>query len=667
MAMKRPDTHVDYHAVGAQLPVPSLGKERRSRGWFLSINYAYLAEAFRRMGYDGFSEDDFRVLMLRLCSDYMAAHKGCVWMLLKFHDQDPAEDEHGTPIVNPDGTCDAYKGLHAHVDLYDETTPRWGTLVAWFHMSDRKENAIAWSGVRHRTRWVNYITHSNQRDREAGKYEYDLRDVRVWVRGIPDDGAPEHRAMCEAFYRHLRSGHMPEDADARASEKSAFEKLHGDLVFCGKERPDDVKLLLENDGPTRKRLAIQSDTTYPARVYNLMLQRQADRMAALKRYYVDDANPRRLLTAYIKAPGLSSKTHIAYLLARHINEENGCSLGIQQIAAPGNRRLTFDPAGSYNGELVAIINEFLYRAFGGSAAKDLLDPTVAAIANSRNVDKFWPIQYLIATASTDPEEQVRGVFSSLMEGQVHRGDAVATGRGGRFSNEDWDNLMVEKDGDQLNQLARRLSLVIEMVPANLVVVGHARWEPWTLEAGSDHIYSSYIDPKEQDGHLSVHGLTPGSFVVVISGYDSFNGRARQLDFHGNHRACKPLSSVTCEQTGEALFPSVVKGEWNGNDRRYLGLAPMPADRDPHVTPSCSGRWTPLVCLVYHPGDAVSEAMLVDAFDIAEREYYRMNRYDKNPDTVPFMPDLKAYAASRAESIRKAADAFERAQQEGDGE
>ena len=425
-----------------------MGRKGYKRGWFTSRHYEYDFNAAAKVG----RTLDVEVWQQAYLENLWNLVRGgqLVWAVSEFHDKDPKVDETTGQVCVEAGKV-VLKGIHVHTETYASNTISQSQIIQWLGLS-RPENAIGWSGVKHRTRWALYLTHSNPKDRADGKFEYDVSTVIVMNPHVADP---------VGWYRQLRAGKLPEDKAATDSARDEFLWVHAQAIGDGLETADDAVRLARTDSEVAKKLELGMDQSFWLRARNVF-DKAADEFRRDCVHYYESHN-RCLETVYVQAAGGLRKTDIARMRAERKLAAAGCRLGYQTIAAKGGGGLTFDPAGNYAGQPVAIANEFSLGAMGLDMFKDMFDPLHVPVVNSRNADKVWFPQQVILTTSNDLEEQIATLFLAWARKQRKKGAEVqGSGDDGKMTSAEWEAFYLSRPdmADQIRQVRRRIPVLV---------------------------------------------------------------------------------------------------------------------------------------------------------------------------------------------------------------
>lgn len=613
------------------MPTKQKSGEPRSRGWFLTRSYEYDRQQAAKQGYV-LTEDEWRRNMLNMIRALRESQK-FRFLHFIFHSKDPAEDANGNPIIHEDGSYDL-KILHIHILAACISAQNRSWIVSQFGLSDREENAIRWSKKRDRTHWALYLTHSNQKDRTQGKYEYAISEVDAW---FSDATTPE---AAEAAFRKMRTGKMPEDKFVPTPARARFEYEHLTLIERGLETPEDVTQML-NDPEVIGELELEDSPRYRFELETSFSRAQEQFLYSLMDYY--QHNHRCLTTVYLEARNGLGKTELATAIAWHEIEKTGSALGIHNVPASGGDSLTFDPAGTYKGQLVSIINEFSGSTIALPQFKDMFDPIHASLTNSRNTDKFYAASYALFTADEPIEEQFKEMFMAYGRATVHRGDYEATGRDGRMSESDWTELYKSKKGDQIPQAARRMAIYIRL-----------------FRVGDD-LSTGHFQAVKSPFALGI------KTIAVIYVRDDSHNKA-ELDYFGDSRAYTGIAGFPCfshvlDVRGIEMYPQLVASvnqtviPYGANPSRSV-VNFWPADA---ITQSVNdsmdcGRYDFVCAIPVDPFDDDSKRNFCDAVDYAIGAYHALNGYTVTPDNTPALPDIKAWNAERVTKLKERRDA-----------
>ena len=620
-----------------------MSKKGWGRSYFCTRSYEYDQTAAATAG-NALLPDAWRQIVVNMC-DMLVKNGTADYIVLIFHDKDPlivqgkAEvDENNVPQMKP---------LHAHMVVHWRDTMPQSQVMRHLGLS-REKSCIRIRDVKDRTRWMVYLTHGNQKDRTDKKFEYEIKDVIVFN---PAEADPE------AWYRKMRSGKMPEDEAEKRELRDKFLAEHVRLIEMGKETADDALRLVRSDEETIVLLDAQYDADFEFKARSLFDKAEEEYKRDCMGYY--QTHNRCLETVYFQAPGGTRKTELARLRGTRKLAEAGCRLGFQTIAPKGGGNLTFDPAGNYSGQPIAIANEFALAAMGLDMVKDMFDPLHVPVVNSRNTDKVWFPNQAYLTTSNDLEEQIAVVVLGWAKTQRKKGaETKGSGEDGRMTSAEWEAFRLSRAdiSDQIRQVRRRFPVLVRIEPP---------------EPGMDApVMVARIMIREDARNICLLHLGK----ALASETDPLKFGLNTADLY-NRRAREKKNSFEVE-VGAGLGRGVmvtVTAQDDGGDPRYShrtvwyvdGKAaamerPLRDDMRTDVHDEDGSLWsrgfdygayTTTHILAYDPANDADLAKVDHAIDEAFAMYYETNHLSVTPATVPLVPPLDEWRKAENEIVR----------------
>lgn len=620
--------------------MPRSKTEESSRQWFGTRSYEYDQQAAARQGVS-LTQEQWRNFIINMMNGLIKTGT-IVWLCYIFHDRDPLVDEATGKVVLDEKGNVQLKGLHVHflVDLRNAKSR--SAVVAMFGLSDRRANLIKFKGAKNRTRWALYLTHSNQRDRIAGKYEYAIAEVFVWTSMAPDP---------EVWYRGLRSGKLPEDESAAETERAAFEWTHIRRVASGQESVADALRLVMSDEQVIEDLELGNSPRYGRELKATLLEASDRYKTDMLEYYA--THHRCLESIYVQASGGLGKTEFARLRAQRKCDAAGSRLGYQLISAKGGGGLTFDPAGNYDGQMVSIANEFALSTMGLDQFKDMFDPINVTSVNSRNTDKVWFPSQFIATTSLDLEEQLAQMFMSWARTQKRRGAEVkGSGDNGRLTSVEWEQFyQAQPDmADQIRQVRRRIAVWVK-IKALEPVDGKNPPVPYgAFVYVRDDAYNVCVLHFDGNGWLKLKDL-PDAPQVAAPTSTSEQWTDAPVTFGkglGQGLQGVPSALVKYDENGQENYG----WELNLSAVRCTGeRVTLDSDIPAEFLPGLDdGAWDIAEVVGYNPADPSTLERLNEAVDRAFTKYYALNGLTITPENTPMLPDLDAWRSERNKGL-----------------
>lgn len=307
-----------------------LHQTKRFRGFRLQRNYEYEREQTNE------TQDEWRKRIAEEM-EYIFNTQKIEYMAYIFHDKDFLED--GSP-----------KPLHVHVDVRFENARMMPSIAKLFRVS-RSSNI---ENIKSYVDSARYLIHVSEKAINEQKHIYQVDEVVCF--------------NCNMKEMMRREG----EAEKRTEGLNDFVATLGRQIREGEITKDDAeKEIVLNYGEADWRKVRQS--------FDIDEEEYLAKLG--KKAMIDGLN--RTLVYGSGLGGIGKSSTMRLVSQRFID-----SRGVHKVSV-GGRDLTFDFAGTYNGEKVTIADDldssyFHYRDFFG-----MFDPHEYAPSKSRNKDKHW--------------------------------------------------------------------------------------------------------------------------------------------------------------------------------------------------------------------------------------------------------------------------------------
>lgn len=307
-----------------------LEKQTKFRGFMLQRSYDYERQQTNE------TEEQWKERITKEL-DYIYNNERVEYMLFIFHDSDLLEDG-------------SIKPLHVHI-IIKFKSPRYMQSVATLMRVSRSQNI---QQVKSYTDASRYLIHVSEKALNDKKHIYSIADVTCF--------------NCNIVDMMQRKGKMKEKDTGLNDLTANLGKQIRDGLITKDEAEVEIVSSYGETGWRRVRQSFDIDEEEYLRKLG-------------KKAMIEGIN-RDLI--YSSGPGGIGKSSTTRLISQHFMD----SRGIHKVSA-GGKRLTFDFAGTYNGEKVTIANDldssyFHYRDFFA-----MFDPYEYAPSKSRNKDKHW--------------------------------------------------------------------------------------------------------------------------------------------------------------------------------------------------------------------------------------------------------------------------------------
>lgn len=314
---------------------------QRGRGYYVQRNYSYETLNTNE------TESDWRD---RVIEEWTGVFDGggVEYMAFVFHDRDVLVD--GAP-----------KPLHAHALMKFENARYLGGVMKLMGTSSEENTQL----VRSYTDSARYMLHISETALNEMKFIYSLDDVTC--------------LNCDLRTLMARDG----EKKVQQKEFQDYVAVVGKQIRTGELTKKDVESLIVEKYDEAHWRKVRNDFDVDEREY----------LADMGKDAMINGKDRTLV--YSSGPGEIGKTSTMRLVSKKFLD----SRGVHKVSV-GGRGLTFDFAGTYNGQKVTIADDldsayFHYRDFFG-----LFDPHEYAPSKSRNTDKHWLADYCFITNSS---------------------------------------------------------------------------------------------------------------------------------------------------------------------------------------------------------------------------------------------------------------------------
>lgn len=313
-------------------------KVKRSRGYYIQLNYEYEYNA------TGISEEDWRE---KVTTEWLDLYDSGTadYVVFIFHDKDIKD---GKPV-----------GLHAHMVIRFKN-PRYQTAVMELLNTSSLQNT---QPIRRYSGATQYLLHANSQSVQSTKKHIYGQDELIY-RGIEP--------------RELMQGTGSKKVN-RDDLKDRVAEL-GKQIRMGELTIVDVENIIVDEFGERYWRAERADFKVDEEEYLAILGRRA----------VLEGFDRQ--TFYVSGPSSIGKSTTMTKVAARLAD----SRGIHPISS-GGRDLTFDFAGTYNGEKVTLADDMDSSAFHERDFFNMFDPHIYSPTKSRNKDKHWLSKYVFIT------------------------------------------------------------------------------------------------------------------------------------------------------------------------------------------------------------------------------------------------------------------------------
>lgn len=403
--------------------------EKRYRSWFIQLSYDFMTHDKNGKKRNPWpkvythvpSEHEWKTYIPTLLTQ--AINQG--EFLYIFHDKD--KDSTGT-----------LKNLHVHIVVKKDSATTRQALMSKFGLT-RSANCLPLKnkvGLMKATRYLLHVTDKSAF--EDKKHIYDIDEVH---------GSGTHEDAVERWYTW-------------ASQKSKTEK------DSQKKTIDEFVLDLEDKistGQMRARDCLDELTSQFGNVGNSIYAKTAGSFMTLQTTYLwrqadkFSLEKRLLRSVYIFGQGGVGKSGLAKSMAKFL-----CVRGLVHTPESPQQGITFDPAGTYQGENASVINDVQGGIFSFNSFNTMFDPTNFTPTGSRQHAMPWTIKYAFFTSSENLDEFIYGTLKSEKNsGQKYDLDMVV----------DFDTISKKHDWLIKNceryqrdswQIIRRLPILIEI-------------------------------------------------------------------------------------------------------------------------------------------------------------------------------------------------------------
>lgn len=350
-----------------------------------------------------------------------------------FHDQDIEK--------NSGGDLEIPKPLHVHFIVWFQNPHSLSGFMKEYNIS-RTENVLFIRTYKERAERYRYQTHITQKAMKAGKHIYNHSEME---HARPSDLPFDYSKLCSGKIEDTEKAQL--DETRLEVQQSLLNLVRGGVItkgdvedaFCNDWFKCDFTVL---DWHKIKASAESRIEDYRGNLYTAMT-----------------ASSRFLVSTYVHGEGEVGKTNLARMLAGAYADK----LGICQVSAPSTK--TFDPAGTYAGERVALINEASGGAFTCQEFNSLFDPCMASMAGSRNYDKPFLPNWAFFSTAVPLEDFIWSMYEPYAKAEIHPnfGELQAP------TDEEWQ--LVYEGGtsnastpDMIRQIRRRFVVNIELTP-----------------------------------------------------------------------------------------------------------------------------------------------------------------------------------------------------------